>query len=136
VLNDCYTVASQDVVFENFGGDLVVLNLTTGRYFGFNPTAATVWQALLAGATPQIIAEVGFRVTALSTFLERLISYELIIPTATAAVPLSDSLRDKLAADLSPPTVEVFDDLADLIVADPIHDADDQQGWPRMAQAS
>ena len=29
-----------------------------------------------------------------------------------------------------PPQIEVFDDLAELIFADPIHDVDEQVGWP------
>jgi hypothetical protein len=28
------------------------------------------------------------------------------------------------------PRIEVFDDLAELISADPIHDVDEQVGWP------
>ena len=28
------------------------------------------------------------------------------------------------------PRIEVFDDLAELILADPIHDVDEQAGWP------
>jgi hypothetical protein len=30
----------------------------------------------------------------------------------------------------SAPAMEVFDDMADLIKADPIHDVDDVAGWP------
>ncbi len=28
----------------------------------------------------------------------------------------------------------MYEDLADLIVADPIHDADDERGWPRLSK--
>ena len=28
------------------------------------------------------------------------------------------------------PRIEIFDDLAELIFADPIHDVDEQAGWP------
>ena len=36
MMNNCYIVAGPDIVFEKFGGDLVVLDIATGRYFGFN----------------------------------------------------------------------------------------------------
>ena len=53
MMNNCYIVAGPDIVFEKFGGDLVVLDIATGRYFGFNPTAARIWEALMAGASPR-----------------------------------------------------------------------------------
>ena len=30
------------------------------------------------------------------------------------------------------PGIEVFDDLAELIFGDPIHDVDEQAGWPTL----
>ena len=136
MMNVCYAVAGPDIVFENFGGDLVVLDIGTGRYFGFNPTAARVWEALMAGASPGSIAELGFDAAALGGFVEKLADYELIVPVTHSGGPVPDQLQGALAADLSAPTFEVYEDLADLIVADPIHDADDQQGWPRLSKAA
>ena len=136
MMNICYAIAGPDIVFEKFGGDLVVLDIATGRYFGFNPTAARVWEALVAGVSPGSIAELGFDTASLRDFVEKLADYELIVPANHSAEPVPDQLRDALAADLSAPTCEVYEDLADLIVADPIHDADEQQGWPRMSKAA
>ena len=42
-------------------------------------------------------------------------------PAATAA---------ELAAAPGPFTVEMFEDLADLILTDPVHDVDHDAGWP------
>ena len=39
-----FRVAGPDIVFEEFDGELVVLNLASGRYFGFNAPAAAVWR--------------------------------------------------------------------------------------------
>jgi coenzyme PQQ synthesis protein D (PqqD) len=136
MMNTCYVVASSDIVFENFGGDLVVLDIATGRYFGFNSTAARVWEALMSGVSPGSIAALGFDAAALGGFVGQLAGYELIVPATHSGKPLPDQLHSALAADLSAPTVEMYEDLADLIVADPIHDADEQQGWPRMAKAA
>lgn len=136
MMNNCYIVAGPDIVFEKFGGDLVVLDIATGRYFGFNPTAARVWEALMAGASPATIAELGFDVASVVGFVEKLEVYKLIVSAGVSNRLLPDQLRDPLTADLSAPTVEVYEDLADLIVADPIHDVDDQHGWPRMMKAA
>ena len=136
MMNNCYTVAGPDIVFERFGGDLVVLDIATGRYFGFNPTAARIWEALMAGAIPSNIAELGFDAASLGGFVVKLLDYKLIMSATLSSSSVPDQLRDSLAADLSAPTFEVYEDLADLIMADPIHDVDEQQGWPRMAKAA
>ena len=41
---------------------------------------------------------------------------------------LKKSLEDASAA----PDLEIYDDLSDLILADPIHDVDNAEGWPKM----
>jgi coenzyme PQQ synthesis protein D (PqqD) len=115
---------------------LVVLDIATGRYFGFNPTAARIWEALMTGASPSNIAELGFDAASLNGFVEKLVDFKLILSAGVSSGLLPDQLRDSLTADLSAPTVEVYEDLADLIVADPIHDVDDQHGWPRIAMAA
>jgi hypothetical protein len=136
MMNNCYIIAGPDIVFEKFGGDLVVLDIATGRYFGFNPTAARIWEALMTGASPSNIAELGFDAASLNGFVEKLVDFKLILSAGVSSGLLPDQLRDSLTADLSAPTVEVYEDLADLIVADPIHDVDDQHGWPRIAMAA
>jgi hypothetical protein len=131
-----YAVAGPDIVFENFNGDLVVLNIATGRYFGFNPTAARVWEALMYGVRPATLVAAGVEPSALAAFLERLVQHELVTPTACGETTLSSQIRDALATDRSAPTVDVYEDLADLIVADPIHDTAADQGWPHVAKAA
>lgn len=43
------------VIEENDGG--MLLDLKTGSFFGLNPTAALIWEELIAGTTPVEIAE-------------------------------------------------------------------------------
>lgn len=128
-----YRVAGADIAFEAFDGELVVLNLATGEYFGFNPPAAAVWTALMAGVRPGPIVAVGIAGADLSAFIARLEELGLVVadPDAPPA-ELSQALRAGIAADASAPTVERYDDLADLIAADPIHDVDHQAGWPHL----
>ena len=51
----------------------------------------------------------------------------LLIP-GSSATPDAALATELLTADGF--GVEVFDDLADLLVADPIHDVDQEAGWP------
>lgn len=125
-----YAAASRDIISEDFDGDAVVLNLASGQYFGMNATASAVWTMLMAGADS---AEIAARVqdpAGFAAFVARLCDLGLIAPEAAAANPLGASDAALLAGLADAPVIEVFDDLSDLILADPIHDVDADMGWP------
>lgn len=130
MLNTAYKCASADIVFEEFDGDLVVLNLGSGRYFGFNKSAASVWKALMQGVHPAKISGIGPDEPEMRGFVDALLANELVVANADINAPLEAAQIADLEADRSAPVVEVYDDLADLIVADPIHDVDAEAGWP------
>ncbi len=43
--------ASDDVVAREVGGECVLLNLTSGTYFGLNPVGSRVWQIIDGSAS-------------------------------------------------------------------------------------
>jgi hypothetical protein len=49
-LDDRFSVAN-DVHARQFDGEIVILHLRAGKYFGLNDVGALVWQSLLAGAS-------------------------------------------------------------------------------------
>ena len=130
MLNVGYKSASDDIVFEEFEGELVVLNLSSGQYFGFNQSAAIVWGALMAGVHPVNITSSALPGDVVPELVQKLISFELIKPDQTANTDLDATTMAELERSTTKPSVEMFEDLADLIVADPIHDVDTQEGWP------
>ncbi len=137
-----YVPASPDIVFEEFDGDLVALDLSTGRYFGFNGTARLLWNALIAGASQAEVArrvEFNGKINAktLSGFVDQLVTFELLVrDDDRASSPMDPEVAADLEAQDAAPAVETYDDLADLIVADPIHDADESAGWPHVRPAA
>ena len=118
--------ASPDVVFEEFEEELVVLNLANGQYFGLNPSASMVWRALMDGADPATITVSGDSAP-IAAFVQRLSALELVAPGDDAAKNAA------LNVDAGP-TIEAYDDLADLIMADPFHDVESEVGWPKLAK--
>lgn len=132
----CYKVSGPDIVFEQFNGDLVVLNLGTGRYFGLNPSAASLWLALMAGATSEQLTSHGVDAGWVDVYVRQLVDQGLVVPVETDAVAvLDETLVVALAGSQVAPAIESYDDLSDLIIADPIHDVDQQAGWPNLPQA-
>jgi hypothetical protein len=130
LLNTAYKCASADIVFEEFEGDLVVLNLGSGRYFGFNKSAASVWNAMMQGVHPATISGVGPGEAHMRGFVDTLLTNDLVVANSDINAALEAAQIADLEADRSAPVVEIYDDLADLIVADPIHDVDAEAGWP------
>jgi Coenzyme PQQ synthesis protein D (PqqD) len=132
----CYEICSPEVIAEDFDGDIFILNLEDGRYFSLRGAGPSVWGALTAGATPQEIVDGAQRdrpVLAESTaqFLHRLLDLQLIrIAGHEAAFAGASSVDWSSLSDEDHPDIEVFDDLAELILADPIHDVDAAAGWP------
>lgn len=135
-----YAVASKDIVFESFDGEAVVLDLSNGKYFGFSDSGSRIWQALSSGVAAEAL--VGARAGAatigladLDSFIARLLDFGLLAAAETSAQPLSGDLLAELAATSEPLKVDVHDDLADLIIVDPIHEVEEPLGWPAVKQA-
>ncbi|MGX5841709.1 PqqD family protein [Mesorhizobium sp. ArgA1] len=136
-----YAVASKDIVFESFDGEAVVLDLSNGKYFGFSDSGSRVWQALSSGVGAQALVEASAGGAAtigladLDSFIARLVDFGLLAPAETPEQPLSTALAAELAATSEPLKVDVHDDLADLIIVDPIHEVEEPLGWPAVKQA-
>ncbi|MET2829422.1 PqqD family protein [Mesorhizobium shangrilense] len=134
---DVYAVASKDIVFESFDGEAVVLDLSTGKYFGFSDSGSRIWHALSSGVSAQALAGQSaggatISMAELEGFISRLLEYGLLAPLAdTPAQPVSADRLADLAQTREPIRVEVHDDLAD-----PIHEVEEPQGWPAVKHTS
>lgn len=136
--SDVYAIASKDIVFESFDGEAVVLDLSSGKYFGFSDSGSKVWQALSSGVGVQslIAGATSIGPAELNAFISRLVEFGLLARSDATAQPLPDDLCAELAATSEPLNVSVHDDLADLIIVDPIHEVEEPLGWPAVKQAS
>jgi hypothetical protein len=128
-----YTISAPDVVSEDFNGQTVILNLSDGRYFSLGGIASSVWNALLAGHTPQVIFESIRKYRPdlsdeAARFVDRLFELKLIRLDEGGEAGNAGAISETWNGDT--PKIDVFDDLAELIFADPIHDVDEQAGWP------
>jgi hypothetical protein len=131
-----YAVASADIVSEEFEGEFVVLDLGCGKYYSMDAAASALWRAIVAGASLKDLGEAleeapGVNAQSVHEFAEKLVGYGCLARSdVPGAAPVDPATIDLLRSSSSPPTVEVFEDLADLILADPIHDVEETAGWP------
>lgn len=130
------------VIHETVGGEAVIVNMDTGRYYSLNPCGSFVWNALADGQSVEAITEAcalaagGGAATvtdAVVCFVEALAAEGLVEAHApedpavpAAAVPPALELG---AGTLEPPAMEIFTDMERLLPLDPIHEVD-ERGWP------
>jgi len=135
---------SPDVVFENFGDEVILLNLQTGRYYSLDPVGMFYWEHLSQGVSPrELAAHIGRAYSDqaggssiagdLDGLLNEFRSEQLIRPSKTPRA-LADvtNATTKLPAEYVPPVVSKFDDVAEMLLLDPVHDVG-ELGWPRPA---
>ena len=126
-----YKLASSEIVFDSFEGEAVVLDLNTGRYFSFSDRATAIWTAVTSGGSFSQIIDCGVDTKTFTQFIEKAISFDLIVVSEGNASDLSPEIAKGLASTTGKVEIEVYDDIADLIMSDPIHEVDKEAGWPK-----
>lgn len=124
------------VVSDKFDNEVVVVNLETGFYYSFRSTALLIWDLLQDEATKEEIVNSfnslsDVQLKEVHLFIDQLKEETLIVEstkdTITSSAPVV--MNDFVALEFSK-----FEDMADLIMIDPIHDADETKGWPNLAE--
>ena len=122
---------SKTVIHERLDGEVVILDMATGRYFSLSGPAADLWY-LISNAVPISRWEIHLaevypntsRFTGLNYFVEEVAKHGLAEKTesqhsdANPVFPL-----DYKRGNWVPPEIFSYDDLTDLLLIDPVHDA-------------
>jgi hypothetical protein len=136
-MNTVLEVARPECAAEVLADEVVALNVESGIYFSLRELAAGLWNDLAAGHPVETLAECarehGGSDEAVTDFAAQLTRYGLM--RAGTAQPAADepTTRDLLRAGTHEIVFEVFEDMQDLILSDPIHDVDESKGWPHRA---
>ena len=136
-----FRINTPAVASEIIDGEAVIMNLKTGAYFSARQTGSLLWswieqgipqsamvQALQAAfeAAPELVAREVER------FIAELIAHDLIreVPLAGPIPPPELGPQSPSGMAFPPPVLEVYTDMQDLLLLDPIHDVDEEAGWP------
>jgi hypothetical protein len=139
-LNRCYVIVEKDIAHELIEGEAIIIHFSTGNYYSLNGIAAELWAWMEAGASygeitsafqnlsPEQMADID-------SFLEGLMKEGLI--TAPDEKTLVKRKTDQLPAPgtrtFSVPRFDKYNDMQNLLLSDPIHEVDDQRGWPHAS---
>lgn len=136
-----FAINHSKIVFENFGDEVVLINLDNGNYFSIRETAGIVWKLIENGFSTSESAEVlrdlyedidSDPLQDVTKFINQLLEEGLLVTVESV------SKVEEVAKDIevknpkySAPELEVYSDMQDLILLDPIHEVD-ESGWPNV----
>ena len=131
-----------NIVQEDFGDEMIVVNLEIGRYYTFNPSGGALWNEIGKGCSFRSLLETTLARHAgdpvqieesLASFVRKLAEEPLI---EVHADPAGNDGRSVTAippgndrTPFIPPVFESYTDMQDLLMLDPIHEVD-ETGWP------
>lgn len=138
MVSKSYALNAQKAVSETVDGESIVINLETGAYYSLNQTGSVIWGLALARYSQDTIGTycstrygIGQDMSSqhVRSFLEHLVAEGLLLESqehdaAVAAPPWGEPPEA-----FTPPALERYDDMKEMLLADPIHDVGDG-GWP------
>ena len=118
-------------------GTAIIINSATGIYYGMNGFGTVIYENLQAGSSTGDIVDAvksipgvsdGFD-SAFEKFIASLVGYEIVLPVENmepraAVIDPAVAKRD----DFVPECTE-YQDVQELLFADPIHEVDVDEGW-------
>ena len=132
---------SKGIVHESFEEEVVIIHLQTGKYYSLRQSGAFIWKSILADSdilsilnklTGSYKVESDILEKDLYHLIGQLLDEGLLDESTDEAGPDRKDLHlveVKEPADYQSPVLEVFTDMQDLILLDPIHDVN-PEGWP------
>jgi len=121
------------VVSDQFDGEVVVVNLESGAYYSLRDTAQEIWSLFENKISRSDVIKSFLNLTEdeklkIESYLNFLLSEGLIEENETKS-------EDNFTSSLTYVglTISKFDDMSNLIMIDPIHEADEDKGWPHKA---
>lgn len=131
-------VNSSHVSFEIFDKEAVVVNFITGKYFGITGSGPDIWRVFenpctieqLTGLLKSVYTNITDRqIKNVIAFIDSLVKERLLV-TVDKCENISIKLSVDITGEFLEPAIDIYDDLQELIVLDPVHDADPERGWP------
>jgi hypothetical protein len=141
-----WLIDQRTVQSEVLDGEAVIVDFSTGRYHAAAGVAATVWEAMKQGQEiNEIMIEVRSSYTGVPddaessvlAFIDSVVDAGLAKQVDTEVAPTS-SIQQQESTTPTPwivPLLESHNDLADLMLIDPVHDVT-ARGWPNVPSAN
>ena len=138
---DRFKIRTPFTIHDTVDGEVVMVNLETGTYYSLVGTGARIWAGVERAATAgEITADLHGAFAdggtdledVVRNFLAELTQEGLIAPSRDDSGP-PDAVPPQVAGDrqpFAPPVLQKFTDMQHLILLDPVHEVEEEKGWP------
>ena len=132
-----FKLNEEKMFYDIAEGQAIIINFTTGMYYGTSSLGSAVVDALLSGASVDAVLAAVKALPAcpadvdacMSAFVDALLEKEILVSAETNADAVIN-ITEAALTDGFLLSVDEFTEVQDLIMADPVHDVDVEQGWP------
>ena len=133
----CYQLNEAKMYADISEGTAIIINSVTGIYYGLNPFGTVIFDRILDGAAVEDIVSSVMRIPgaaedfgkSLDAFVKSLLENEIVIPgndKSPVTVPIDPEVA---VADGFVPICTAYQDVQELLFADPIHEVEEDEGW-------
>ncbi|MDD2723754.1 MAG: PqqD family protein [Methylovulum sp.] len=138
-MENCFKINQPYVVSELIDGECVIMNLKSGNYYSARSSAVILWTAIENGtAQSGLVAKMAAAYEADASVIEQDVNEFIDTLFAEGLINRVEDHADAAPSEISAtnhrlpyskPHLEIFADMQDLLLLDPIHDITDA-GWP------
>ena len=134
-----YVVDHANISSEDFDGETVCVNFATGTYFGLGGAAGPILAFFAFPHTEDealdfVARHYGVEIAQVrdevKPFIGELIGQKLLIADDGRETAEEEPQSMKPSSGYEAPRLEIHTDLQELIMLDPVHEADPEHGWP------
>lgn len=140
---DIHRTDLPNIMHETIDNEVVVVNLDKGTYYSFDGVGGRIWEwldgdgqsltSLIAKVKENFSGESEHIAATVERFLDQLITEKLVSVTPGEAGQLVNPAG--AAAESVPfvePVLQKYSDMEALLLVDPIHEVDEEAGWPNV----
>jgi hypothetical protein len=136
-----FRIKNPQVIHETVDGEAVVVNLETGNYYSFVDSGQQIWAAVeREESVEEVLARIHAAYEAERHHLEEsvqaflaaleeeglIVSWDAPASASAARAPAPILTRRPFTA----PVLDRFTDMQELILLDPVHEIQEDAGWP------
>lgn len=133
-----YAKFDNNILSDVFGEEVVLVNLESGIYYSLRGSATQIWIRLFNQYSPiEILADLiqiyevaeNQLMADINLFVAQLLELKIIKITSEAERKSIDFVSKGVLIDYVTPVIEIFSDMQEILLLDPVHDVD-KAGWP------
>lgn len=130
-----------NIMHEAIDNEVVVVNLDNGAYYSFDGVGGQIWgwldgkgqslEGLIARASATFSGEPALIAEAVESFVTQLRAEQLVSVSMADADLSPDEMEAGIhALPFQVPNLQKYTDMEALLLVDPIHEVDEDAGWP------